>query len=468
MPHTPPQRAAENDKPLQCCRQATTTEKASKQMAEFRSIWEGLRITTETQHEQSLVGALDEHGDLGWLEDDRDDATAHFARKPWIAAMLHDTARNDAYGRAIAAAAAAVPQGSIALEVGAGTGLLTQLLCRETNLGHVVACEMEPALAEVATASVRQAVFSEQRCTIVAARSDAITLPTPASLVVCELADHGLLGEGLLPTLREVFASVTVAKDAIVIPCAAYVEAALFEDTTLAKRRGPDEWRRQRCAGGSISSPARLRKARRLTPYVRVLDLSFTSPPERGAHVGEAVAVQVERRGRVDGVGYRWRMELGFGESASNGEDAPAFQDHWWQMAQVVDRPFAIGPGVPLTLKAKHTDDAITFEVFFDAGFVTSASALCACGLHVGFSVQRLLSLPDDYRALAARCLRGDETAEVWDVGDGGICASSCLRAGCHSAVAWCADTRDALHASHVATRHGVALDIFSELAGVP
>ena len=79
-------------------------------MAEFRSIWEGLRITTETQHEQSLVGALDEHGDLGWLEDDRDDATAHFARKPWIAAMLHDTARNDAYGRAIAAAAAGAPE----------------------------------------------------------------------------------------------------------------------------------------------------------------------------------------------------------------------------------------------------------------------------------------------------------------------------------------------------------------------
>ena len=67
------------------------------------------------------------------------------------------------------------------------------------------------------------------------------------SAQVCELADHGLLGEGLLPTLREVFASGTAAKDAVVIPQSAYVEAALFEDASLANRRGPDDYRRQRC-----------------------------------------------------------------------------------------------------------------------------------------------------------------------------------------------------------------------------
>ena len=43
-----------------------------------------------------------------------------------------------------------------------------------------------------------------------------------------------MLGEGLLPTLREVLASGTASKDAIVIPRGAYVEAALFEDASLA------------------------------------------------------------------------------------------------------------------------------------------------------------------------------------------------------------------------------------------
>jgi hypothetical protein len=151
------------------------------------SIWDGLRVAAEGR-EQSLVGALDENCELGWLEDEREDSVAHFARKPWLAAMLHDSERNRAYARAISKAAAAAPEGCVALEIGAGTGLLTQLLCKEDRIGHVVACEMEPALSKVATACVRAGGFEEDRCTIVNARSDAISLPTPASLVVGDSA----------------------------------------------------------------------------------------------------------------------------------------------------------------------------------------------------------------------------------------------------------------------------------------
>ena len=151
------------------------------------SIWDGLRVAAEGR-EQALVGVLDEEGELGWLADDRDDEVAHFARKPWLAAMLHDAERNRAYARAISKAAAAAPEGCVALEVGAGTGLLTQLLCKEDRIGHVVACEMEPALSKIAETCVRAGGFQEERCTVVNARSDAITLPTPASLVVGDSA----------------------------------------------------------------------------------------------------------------------------------------------------------------------------------------------------------------------------------------------------------------------------------------
>ena len=91
------------------------------------SIWDGLRVQAEGK-EQALVGVLDEDGELGWLADDRDDEVAHFARKPWLAAMLHDSERNEAYARAISKAAAAAPEGCVALEVGAGTGLLLSLI----------------------------------------------------------------------------------------------------------------------------------------------------------------------------------------------------------------------------------------------------------------------------------------------------------------------------------------------------
>ena len=168
------------------------TKKAKKEhqpetLVTATSIWDGLRVAAEGR-EQALVGVLDEEGELGWLADDRDDAVAHFARKPWLAAMLHDDARNQAYARAIEQAAKAAPEGCVALEIGAGTGLLTQLLCKEDRIGHVVACEMEPALSKIATTCVRAGGFEEERCTIVNARSDAISLPTPASLVVGDSA----------------------------------------------------------------------------------------------------------------------------------------------------------------------------------------------------------------------------------------------------------------------------------------
>ena len=164
----------------------TKTEHKQEAVA-ATSIWDGLRVQAEGK-EQALVGVLDEDGELGWLADDRDDEVAHFARKPWLAAMLHDSERNEAYARAIKQAAEAAPEGCVALEIGAGTGLLTQLLCKEDRIGHVVACEMEPSLAKVATACVRAGGFNEDRCTIVNARSDAITLPMPASLVVGDSA----------------------------------------------------------------------------------------------------------------------------------------------------------------------------------------------------------------------------------------------------------------------------------------
>ena len=44
----------------------------------------------------------------------------------------------------------------------------------------------------------------------------------------------------------------------------------------------------------------------------------------------------------------------------------------------------------------------------------------------------------------------------------------ACLRAGGESAVAWCADARDALHAAHVARRFEVSLDIFSDVSEAP
>ena len=97
------------------------------------------------------------------------------------------------------------------------------------------------------------------------------------SAQVCELADHGLLGEGLLPTLREVLASGTASKDATIIPCGAYVEAALFEDASLAVWKSTSasgalrhaiEQASRRWRGGQRDDSARTRRKILMSPQV--------------------------------------------------------------------------------------------------------------------------------------------------------------------------------------------------------
>ena len=110
----------------------TKTEHQPEKLVTATSVWDGLRVAAEGK-EQSLIGALDEDGELGWLEDERDESVAHFARKPWLAAMLHDSERNRAYARALNKQRGRAG-GCVALEIGAGTGLLTQLLCKEDRI----------------------------------------------------------------------------------------------------------------------------------------------------------------------------------------------------------------------------------------------------------------------------------------------------------------------------------------------
>ena len=145
------------------------------------SIWDGLRVAAEGK-EQSLI-ARARRGRRIRMASRRPRRRSGALRARRLAAMLHDSERNEAYARAIEQAAKAAPEGCVALEIGAGTGLLTQLLCKEDRIGHVVACEMEPALSKVATACVRAGGFEEDRCTIVNAR-----VRTPASLVVGDSA----------------------------------------------------------------------------------------------------------------------------------------------------------------------------------------------------------------------------------------------------------------------------------------
>ncbi|KAK7233466.1 peptidyl-arginine methylase [Aureococcus anophagefferens] len=234
-----------------------------------RSIFDALRVTPEGGGATAtLVGALDERGALAWRESPEDEAAAHLARKKWIVAMLRDGARNEAYAAAIAGAAEAVAArfggGAVALEIGAGTGLLTLMLCDQA-LGHVVARARWSRRCARSRGPPRRprrrerGLHARQRAVRRGVAADA---RGPRGF---ELVDHGLLGEGMLPSLRECFDSGTVRRDAVCVPRAATVYAALVACPALAARRWPRTGRAASrgtadggCVGGLAAAPARL------------------------------------------------------------------------------------------------------------------------------------------------------------------------------------------------------------------
>lgn len=142
----------------------------------------------------------------------------------WHFAMLNDRARNDAFERAIAKAA---PGRRLALDIGTGSGLLAMMAAR-AGAERVVACEAIKPLARVAARIVARNGYAD-RITVIAKRSTELApgqdLPRPADLLISEILDAGLLGEGVMRTFRHAAAAL-ILPDAAIIPAGATVRGA--------------------------------------------------------------------------------------------------------------------------------------------------------------------------------------------------------------------------------------------------
>lgn len=145
----------------------------------------------------------------------------------WHFRMLADEQRNEAYRRSIEAA---VDSSSVVLDIGTGSGLLAMMAAR-AGARSVVTCEASAALAECAREVIEANGF-EGRIQVVNRMSTALRvgeqLERPATVLVSEILDVGLLGEGVLPTLRHALSEL-VAPGAAVIPAAATLYARLVE-----------------------------------------------------------------------------------------------------------------------------------------------------------------------------------------------------------------------------------------------
>ena len=283
---------------------------------------------------------------------------------PWHFAMLNDDTRNAAYDRAIRAA---VRPGDHVLEIGTGSGILAMMAAR-AGAARVTTCEMNPALADVARRIVAANGFAE-RIAVVGRKSTQLEigrdLPRPADLLVMEIFDSLLLGEGVLPSLADARARL-LKPEARVLPQRARVHACLLEMAGLRRVnpiRGIAGF--DLSAFAVFSNPAgqmvelAAEPHRRLSDPFPVFDFDFRSAvPNAGRR---AIGVPIVAAGAVQAVAVWYDLSL---DDAITMTTAPGVErNHWKQAIDFLPADIPVAPGDTLTAEARYAATRLKVEI---------------------------------------------------------------------------------------------------------
>ncbi|MFI9200066.1 50S ribosomal protein L11 methyltransferase [Streptomyces sp. NPDC053048] len=150
----------------------------------------------------------------------------------WHFAMLNDTERNAALSEALRRC---IPPGAVVLDIGSGTGLLAMAAVR-AGASRVYTCEENPLLAEIARQTVAEHGMSDV-ITVFNKRSTHLSvgreLDRPADVLISEIVDCGLIGEGLLPSVRDARERL-LAPDGLMMPVSARIHGRLIRSDVIA------------------------------------------------------------------------------------------------------------------------------------------------------------------------------------------------------------------------------------------
>ena len=297
----------------------------------------------------------------------------------WHLDMVADARRNAAFRAGIRAAVASVlegkrtgPQrpgaaaGCAVLDFGTGSGLLALYACEAgatavvgvDTSAHVLACAREIARATPHAAAVR---FVHKDCRRLEAGRD---FGDRADVLVMELFDYGLLGEGCLHFARHAWAHCLRA-DARMVPRGAALRAVLVELGEAETGDGLDV----RCLGTRRFQPdyygLRLEEEahRRLSAPFDVFDFDFSRASAladgylEGAWRGD---VEVTATGRLNAVVFWHVLDLGDGADLATGPDDA--ETCWLQACQPLEE-VSVEQGTRLALQATHQGSRCTFSV---------------------------------------------------------------------------------------------------------
>ena len=281
---------------------------------------------------------------------------ARSSRLPsWYIPMMLDRPRNDAYRAALGHLA----QDDVVLEIGAGCGLLS-MAAADAGSGRVYGCEIDPRIAQIGTAIVADNGYAgaitliNKDCRKLTIGED---LPRRADVVLFELFDCGLLGEGILHFLAYAREHLAGA-GARYLPMAARVRAMVIE-ARLGEIAGVDvNLLNPFCFSPSYMNvdAAKLRYRSLSAPFdVFAFDFSRATPEPQET----TCDIEVIATGTAGAMLFWFDLQLDESTWLSNAPGAiPAC--HWGQAMQYLPEVHLV-PGMPLSVVAKHQGSGVSF-----------------------------------------------------------------------------------------------------------
>uniref|UniRef100_A0A1D1YMR7 Protein arginine N-methyltransferase 7 n=1 Tax=Anthurium amnicola TaxID=1678845 RepID=A0A1D1YMR7_9ARAE len=320
--------------------------------------------------------------------------------------MLNDSDRNRAFQRAIRKA---VTRPCHVLDIGAGTGLLSMMAAkameecgggRGCDEGTVSACESYLPMGKLMRRVLR-ANGMENKIRVHHKRSDelrvCVDLPCRADVMVSEILDSELLGEGLIPTLQHAH-DMLVAENLKTVPYRATTYGQLVESTFLWKLHdlyscevsasdgvhlapyGSENIVSVRPKQYAMHCDALSQEIRLLSDPFKIFEFDFSQRPD--SHGETNLYIKAIDDGNIHAVVSWWVIQLDdegsiFYSTAPrwmNSSNIPGAQtaisdskvwcDHWKQCVW-----FTPGTGVPVSIneeisfQARHDETSISYSV---------------------------------------------------------------------------------------------------------